>query len=133
VVSAIRTFARDPHRVFPGIQALAFVRNELLLDVGVGILRSADSRGVCRELGIAIFTNTKHGNIIFSFDDPEFALRNSGADGCCSGSMARRSLMVDFNSVQNGLDRYEKHRSAFRLREKVKACFWRQRAALSSA
>ena len=118
MLSAIRTFAHDPRRVFPGIQALAFVRDELLLDVGVSILRSAYSRGVCRELGIAIFTNTKHGNIIFSFDDPEFALRNSGADGCCSGSIARRSLMVmDFNSVQNGLDGYEKHRSAFRLRE----------------
>lgn len=106
---------------FPGIQALAFVRDELLLDVGVGILRSAYSRGVCRELGIAIFTNTKHGNIIFSFDDPEFALRNSGADGCCSARIARRSLMImDFNSVQNGLDGYEKHRSAFRPRERSK-------------
>jgi hypothetical protein len=31
-------FAHDPHRVFAGIQPLAFVRNELLLDVGVCIL-----------------------------------------------------------------------------------------------
>jgi hypothetical protein len=41
----------DPHRVFAGIQPLAFVCNELFLDVGVCILRSACSLGICRELG----------------------------------------------------------------------------------
>ena len=35
-------FAHDPHRVFAGIQPLAFVRNELLLDVGVCILRTSN-------------------------------------------------------------------------------------------
>jgi hypothetical protein len=61
----------DPHRVFAGIQPLAFVCNELFLDVGVCILRSAYSLGICRELGIAIFTHAKHRNIILSFDDPK--------------------------------------------------------------
>ena len=44
--------AHDPHRVLAGIQPLAFVRDELFLDVGVCILRSAYSLGICRELGI---------------------------------------------------------------------------------
>ena len=55
-----------PHRVFAGIQPIAFVCNELLLDVGVCILRTAYSLGICRELGIAIFTYAKHTGILFS-------------------------------------------------------------------
>jgi hypothetical protein len=42
---------------------VAFVRNELFLDVGVCILRLGDSLGICRELGVAIFTKAKHRNI----------------------------------------------------------------------
>jgi hypothetical protein len=68
-------FAHHPHRVLAGILPLAFVRDELLLDVGVSILRSADSLGICRELGIAIFTHAKDRNIILSFDDPKLAFR----------------------------------------------------------
>jgi hypothetical protein len=83
-----------PHRVFAGIQPIAFVCNELLLDVGVCILRTAYSLGICRELGIAIFTYAKHRNIILSFDDPEIAFRSSDTDGRCSASIARRSLTV---------------------------------------
>jgi hypothetical protein len=47
------------------------------LDVGVCILRLAYSLGICRELGIAIFTHAKHRNIILSFDDPKFAFRHA--------------------------------------------------------
>lgn len=68
-------FAHDPHSVLAGIQPLAFVRDELFLDVGVCILRSAYSLGICRELGIATFTNAKHRHIILSFDDPKLAFR----------------------------------------------------------
>jgi hypothetical protein len=64
------------------------------LDVGVCILRTAYSLGICRELGIAIFTYAKHRNVILSFDDPEIAFRTSDTDGCCSFSLARRSLRV---------------------------------------
>jgi hypothetical protein len=49
----------------------------LFLDVGVCILRSAYSLGICRELGIAIFTHAKHRNIILSFDDPKLAFRHA--------------------------------------------------------
>jgi hypothetical protein len=42
---------------------VTFVRNELFLDVGVCILRLGDSLGICRELGVAIFTKAKHRNI----------------------------------------------------------------------
>lgn len=87
-------FAHDPHRVLASIQPLAFVRDELFLDVGVCILRSAYSLGTCRELGIAIFTHAKHRNIILSFDDPKLAFRSSDTDGYCSASIARRSLTV---------------------------------------
>ena len=59
-------FAHHPHRVLAGVQPLAFVRDELFLDAGEWrILRSAYSLGICRELGIAIFTHVKHRNIIF--------------------------------------------------------------------
>ena len=68
--------------------------NELFLDVGVCILRSAYSLGIYRELGIAIFTHAKHRNIILSFDEPKLAFRSSDTDGCCSASIARRSLTV---------------------------------------
>jgi hypothetical protein len=61
---------------FAGIQAHASMRNELMLQVGVRILRSAYGVGICRELGTAIFAHTKHGNIILSFDDPELVRRN---------------------------------------------------------
>jgi hypothetical protein len=87
-------FTYDPHRVFAGILPLAFVSNELFLDVGVCILRSADSLGICRELDITIFTHAKHRNIILSFDDPKLALHSSDTDGHCSASIARRSLTV---------------------------------------
>jgi hypothetical protein len=40
-------------------------------------LRSAYSLGICRELGIAIFTHAKHRNIILSFDDPKLAFRHA--------------------------------------------------------
>ena len=85
-------FAHAPHGVFVASQPLAFVRNELFLDVGVCILRSAYSLGICRELGIATLTHAKHRNIVLSFDDPEIAFRSSDTDGCCSASIARRSL-----------------------------------------
>jgi hypothetical protein len=68
--------AHHPHRVLAGIQPLAFVRDELFLDVGVCILRSAYSLGICRELGIATFTHAKHRDIILSFDDPKLAFRH---------------------------------------------------------
>ena len=66
-------FAHDPHSVLAGIQPLAFVRDELFLDVGVCILRSADSLRICRELGIATITNAKHRDIIPPSDDPKLA------------------------------------------------------------
>jgi hypothetical protein len=53
------------------------VRDELFLDVGVCILRSAYSLGICRELGIATFTHAKHRDIILSFDDPKLAFRHA--------------------------------------------------------
>ena len=53
------------------------MRDELFLDVGVCILRSTHRLGVCRELGIAIFTHAKHWNIILSSDDPKFAFRHA--------------------------------------------------------
>jgi hypothetical protein len=70
-------FAHDPHRVLVGIRPLAFVRDELFLDVSVCILRSAYSLGICRELGIATFTNAEHRDIILSFDDPKLAFRHA--------------------------------------------------------
>jgi hypothetical protein len=70
-------FAHDPHSVLAGVQPLAFVRDELFLDAGVCIPRSAYSLGICRELGIAIFTHAKHGNIMLSFDDPKLAFRHA--------------------------------------------------------
>jgi hypothetical protein len=84
--------AHDPHRVFAGIQPIAFVRNELFLDVGVCINRPAYRLGICRELGPTTFADAKHRNIILSFDDPKLAFRNSGPDGCCSAAIASRSL-----------------------------------------
>jgi hypothetical protein len=85
-------FAHDPHRVFAGIQPIAFVRNELFLDVGVCIPRLAYSLGICRELGIATFAHAKHRNIILSFDDPKLAFRSSDTEGYCSATITRRSL-----------------------------------------
>ena len=67
----------DPHRVLAGFQPLAFVRDELFLDVGVCILRSAYRLRICRELGIATFTNAKYRDIILSFDDPKLAFRHA--------------------------------------------------------
>ena len=78
--------AHDPHRVLAGIQPLAFVRDELFLDVGVCILRSAYSLGICRELGIATFTHAKHRDIILSFDDPKL---------CVSPSLSRFIMSED--------------------------------------
>jgi hypothetical protein len=79
---------------FRGLSRLAFVCNELFLDVGVCILRSAYSLGIYREPGIAIFTHAKHRNIIVSFDDPKLTFRSSDTDGCRSAGIARRSLTV---------------------------------------
>ena len=70
-------FAHDPHGVLAGIQPFAFVRDELFLDVCVCILGSAYSLGICRELGIAILTHSKHRKIILSLDDPKLAFRHA--------------------------------------------------------
>ena len=77
VLSAIRRVRSRSALRFAGIQPLAFVRDELFLDVGVCILRSAYSLRICRELGIAIFTHAKHREIILSFDDPKLAFRHA--------------------------------------------------------
>jgi hypothetical protein len=69
-------FVHDSYRVVAGIQPVAFVRNELFLDVGVCILGSAYGLWICRELGTATFTHAKHRNIILSFDDPKLAFRS---------------------------------------------------------
>lgn len=53
-----------------GILRLALVRVELLLD---GRLRVPSVR-LPREVGIAVFADSQHGNIPDSFDDPEIAL-----------------------------------------------------------
>jgi hypothetical protein len=73
---------------------LAFVCNELFLDVGVCILGLTYRLGICRKLSIAIFTHAKHRNVIFSFDDPKLAFRSSDTDGRCSASIVRRTLTV---------------------------------------
>jgi len=93
-VRNVLSFVHDPQRVLAGSQPLAFVCNELFLNVVVCVLRSAYSLGICRELGIAIFTHAKHRNIILSFDDPKLALRSSDPDRSCSAGSARRSLTV---------------------------------------
>lgn len=109
----------DPHRVFAGIQPLAFVPNELLLDVGVCVLRPAYSLGICCKLGVAIFTYAKHRNIFLTLDDPKLAFRSSDPYGCCSAGIARRSMTVmallDF--VWDGLKGHERHRVGLRRRE----------------
>jgi hypothetical protein len=104
------------------------VRNELLLDVGVCILRAAYSLGICRELGIAIFTHAEHRNIILSFDDSKRAFRSADTDGCGSAIIARRSLtgMDLLSFVQGGLKRHERHRLGPRRRE-WSTVSWRQR------
>lgn len=84
------TYVQDSHRVFAGIQPVAFVRSELFLDAGVSVLGSAYGLGIHRELGKATFTQAKHRNIVLSFDDPKLAFRSSDTDGCCSASIARR-------------------------------------------
>jgi len=60
-----------------GVRPIAFVRDELLLDEGVCILRSANSRRICDEIGSATFTHAKHRNIVFSFHDSKLALRHA--------------------------------------------------------
>ena len=45
--------------------------------MGALAFRSAYSLGICRELGIAIFTHAKHREIILSFDDPKLAFRHA--------------------------------------------------------
>ena len=62
-----------------GGQPIAFVRDELLLDEGVCILRSAYGLRICYELGLATFTHTKHRNIAFSFHDSKLALRHASS------------------------------------------------------
>ena len=83
------------------------------------ILRLVYSFGICRELGITIFTQAKHRNIILSLDDPKLAFRSSDTEGYCSASIARRSLTVMelLNFVQDGLNRHESHRLGLRRRE----------------
>ena len=112
-------FAHDPYRVFAGIELLAFVRNELFLDVGVCIPRSPYSFGICRELGMAILTDAKHRNIILSFDDPKLAFRSPDTGECCSANIARRPLTVMelLGFVQDGLKRHEWHHLGLRRQE----------------
>jgi hypothetical protein len=92
---------------------LAFVRDKLLLDEGVCILRPADSFRIRREFCVAIFTYAKHRNIVLPFDDPKLAFRRSYTDGCCSTRIGRRSPMVMelLKFVENGLTSHELHRS----------------------
>ena len=73
--SSIR-LVHDPRRVLAGILSPALVCDELFLDLGVCILRSAYSLWVYRELRSATFTNAKHRDIAFSFDDPKLAFRH---------------------------------------------------------
>jgi hypothetical protein len=54
-------------------EALARVRDELCLDVGMCILCLGYTLGTRRELGLAAFTDAKHRDIVFSFDDPKYA------------------------------------------------------------
>jgi hypothetical protein len=112
-------FAHDPYGVFAGIESLAFVRNELFLDVDVCIPRSAYSLGICRKLGVAILTDAKHRNIILSSDDPKLAFRSPDAGGCCSANIAQRPLTVMelLGFVQDGLNRHEWHRLGLRRQE----------------
>jgi hypothetical protein len=79
-----------------GIQPLAFVRDGLFLDVGVCILRSVCSLGICRELGIATFTHAEHRDVILSFDDPKLAFRHAlsfpqGGPDCYPVEISRSS------------------------------------------
>ena len=53
------------------------MRDELLLDVGMGIFGLAYDLGICRELGVTAFTHAKHGNIILPSDDPESTFRHA--------------------------------------------------------
>jgi hypothetical protein len=71
------SFFPDPGGGLAGILGFALVRDELLLDVGMSILSLAYSLGICRELGVATFTDAKHRNIVLPFDDPEFAFRHA--------------------------------------------------------
>jgi hypothetical protein len=74
-----RAFAPDTRRLLTAVRPLAFVRDELFLDEGVCVLRSAYRLWICRELGIAIFTQAKHRHIILSFDDPKPAFRHASS------------------------------------------------------
>jgi hypothetical protein len=52
-------------------------RDELFLNEGVRILRPAYCFGIRRELGVAVFTQAQHRNIILSFDDPKRAFHHA--------------------------------------------------------
>ncbi|MGA8440116.1 MAG: hypothetical protein WB762_24325 [Candidatus Sulfotelmatobacter sp.] len=58
------------------VEQLALVRYELSLDVGVCMLSLTRTFGMRRELGITVFTQAKHRNIVFPFDDPKSTFRH---------------------------------------------------------
>jgi len=72
-------FVQNAYRIGTGGRPIASVRDELFLDEGVCILRSAYSRRIRYELGIATFTHAKHRNIVFSFHDSKLALRHASS------------------------------------------------------
>jgi hypothetical protein len=89
----------DSSSVLAGVQPLALVRIELLLDGRLTFYRSACR--VCGELCIAVFADSHHGYIGPSPHDPQIALRhayplpgwqiNVGLD-CSRGSFAYSTL-----------------------------------------
>ena len=56
-----------------GVLRLAFVRIELLLNGTLGITELAETMRVCGKLSVAIFTDSKHWDILDSFYYPEIA------------------------------------------------------------
>jgi hypothetical protein len=78
-----------------GAKPLAFVRDELFLNEGVCILRSAYRFGICRELSVAIFTHAKHRNVLFSLDDPKLAFHH-GSSSLRAGLIKSRFFVASF-------------------------------------
>jgi hypothetical protein len=74
---ALGSFSHDPGSGLTGARSLAFVRDELFLDIGVCILGLAYSRRICGELGITVFTHAKHRKVVLPFDDPKLAFRHA--------------------------------------------------------
>ena len=60
------------------------MQDELFLDVGVCILRSAYGLGICRELNMAMLADAKHREIILSFDNPKLSFRRVLSPPYCS-------------------------------------------------